>query len=332
MPLTAGSRRWRHTRPAPLRRPLTRAARLDPAAAWAELAHLPGRPGGIATLGNTTLVSDVDSCTIWQLGRDGDATPLGDRVLENREGIVLPTGMATTSDGTVLVADSGQHRICAVSPRGAVRVIAGGVSGYRDGPAEQAMFRYPTDVAVGPNGTYFVADSGNDRIRAIAPSGSVSTVAGSIYDFGNGKASRASFRRPQAVDVDPNGFCYVADSGNNAIRRISPDGEVITLAGGPPGGDSDGAGPDAGLHGPSGIAVDTDGSLWIADRDNAAVRHLHRNGLVRTALRLPALRWPTAVALRPDGALVVTVETMRDLAIPEMHVLTMTPGEAWRER
>jgi sugar lactone lactonase YvrE len=260
-----------------------------------------GRAGGLVALpdGNV-LVSDMVSGWIWHVYRGGSGSPLVMTPLDEPDDrgqphLFAPAGLALAADGMLVIADSSRHRICTLSPDGELRVVAGGVNGYRDGTGRGAMFRFPLDVAVGPDGTYYVADTVNDRIRAVSPDGEVSTVAGSIYDYGDGRGEHARFRRPSALDVDRKGNLYVADTGNNAIRRISPDGEVTTLAGMPPGGDNDGKGRQVGLRGPSGVAVDDEGTVWVADHGNGVVRRIS-GGESSTELRLAGLRWPTALA------------------------------------
>lgn len=270
-----------------------------------------GRPGGLAVGEDHSIyVSDTDSASVWRVEITGsahrvagpfhDGDPYGER-------LVSPAGMALSAHGSLLVADTRHHRICAVDPDGSVRIVAGGASGYQDGTAGQAMFRFPSDLTVGPDGTCYVADTGNDRIRAISPDQTVTTVAGSIYDYGNGRGPHARFRRPSALDVDPEGTVYIADTGNNALRRLFPDGEVTTLAGSPPGGRRDGPGAVAGFHWPSGIAAGAGGSTWVADYGNSALRWVSSSGDATTVLEVPGLAWPTTVAALPEGGAVVGV-------------------------
>ena len=296
-----------------------------------ELFRFRGRPGGVAVgPGGVVFASAVESGTIWREGLDGTGTPhvegggLNDPRRVDR--LLSPAGMAAMSDGSLMVADRHRHRICAVSPAGEMSVVAGGTSGYRDGPAGQAMFRHPSDVAVGPDRTCYVADTGNDRIRAISPEGIVSTLAGSTFDFGDGSGRLGRFRRPSALDIDAQGVLYVADCGNNAIRRVSPDGKVTTLAGRPPGGGNDGDESDVGLRGPSGIAVAADGSVWVADLDNRAVRRVTNTGTATTPLRLPARHWPTAVAVDGEGRVIVAIDTLDELLMPETLVWAFAYG------
>jgi sugar lactone lactonase YvrE len=289
-----------------------------------------GRVGGVAAeASGAVLVSDAVSGTIWRVTDDGAGTPVIVARPDPAPGreqpipVLAPAGLAVAPDGTLLVADDTRHRICAIAPDGTLRVVAGGSNGYRDGPAADAMFRFPSDLAVGADGTCYVADTVNDRIRAIAPDGVVTTLAGSIYHYGDGRGPEARFRRPVALDIDTEGTLYVADTGNNAIRRVTPDGEVTTVAGMPLGGDNDGQGRHVGLRGPSGIAVDVDGSLWVADHGNSAVRRISAAGESTTELRFSGRLWPTAVALRGDGRVAVTAEGFTDTLMHQACIMVI---------
>lgn len=286
------------------------------------VAGFAGRPAGLAVAPDGALfVSDSASRTIWHLRSGGPAVAVVAEPIDSFAGspgrrMLTPAGLALAPDGTLFVADRTGHRIWAIAPGGGLRVVAGSVYGYRDGPGEEALFRFPADVALASDGTLFVADSGSDRIRTISPEGLVATLAGSIYDYGDGRGPAARFRRPAALDVDAQGSCYVADTGNNAVRRITPDGEVTTLAGSPPGGDSDGVGEDVGLRWPSGLAVGRDGCLFVADYGNGALRRIDPAGASTTCLRLSGRRWPAAVALRPDGEVLVAAVGLDDVRRP----------------
>ena len=224
-------------------------------------------------------------------------------------------------DGSLYVADPSGHRVCAVTPEGETRTVAGGANGYRDGSAVEALFRYPHDVSLAPDGSCYVADTGNDRIRRIAPDGTVTTVAGSIYDYGDGQGTDAHFRRPTALEVGPDGTCYVADTGNNTIRRIDLNGTVTTVAGALPGGDADGAGRDVGLRWPTGIAVGPDGTIWIADHGNGVIRRLGSNRESRFVYSFSGRTWPVSVAWHSNGTLVVSGVALHDLRRPEAWLL-----------
>jgi hypothetical protein len=240
--------------------------------------------------------------------------------------MICPAGVATgwstlwSVGARSSTSDSSGHRVCIVTPEGKTRTLAGRANGYRDDSAVEALFRYPHDVSVAPDGSCYVADTGNDRIRRIAPDGTVTTVARSIYDYGDGRGTDAYFRRPTALDVDAEGICYVADTGNNTIRIIDPNGTVTTLAGALPGGDANGVGRDVGLRWPT-IAVGPDGTIWIADHGNGAIRRLGPNRESRSVYRFSGRTWPVSVAWHGNGTLVVSGIALYDLRRPEAWLL-----------
>ncbi len=272
-----------------------------------------GRPGGLTVGSNGTLLLSVPSGrVVWRMERGWahsvsqiDIHAARDRA---ERSLVAPTGLSSGPDGTIYVADAAGHRIWAAPPDGTWFLVAGSVYGYGDGPSGEARFRRPTDVAIGPDGTLYVADSGNHCIRTISPDGVVDTLAGSIFDFGDGRGADGRFRQPSALDVDAEGNCYVADTGNNAIRRVAPDGAVSTVAGSPPGGDADGVGMDVGMRWPTGIVIGHSGELWVADYGNRSVRRIERSGAATTVLRFDGRRWPVSLALAAGGELIVATE------------------------
>ncbi|GEM_PF-1585122 len=279
---------------------------------------LPVRVSGLAAEPEgEILVSDARSGTIWRLGVGTGTVALAVTAARGQQepatrGPLAPAGLAVSPDGSLWVADPPGHRVWAIAPDGVPRLVVGGASGYRDGPIADAMFRFPRDVAVADDGTCYVADTGNHCIRAIAPDGTVRTVAGSIYDYGDGLGREARFRRPEAIDVSHDGTCYVADTGNHAIRRISPNGEVTTVAGEPPGGDCDGVGRGVGLRWPTGIALGADGSIWVADHGNSAVRRIDAQGSSTTMLRRNDECWPAFVARRGTAVIVAATAASDD--------------------
>lgn len=163
-------------------------------------------------------------------------------------------------------------------------VLAGdGRDGWRDGRADESRFSDPFGVAVGPDGTVYVSDAGEaQRIRAISPDGLVRTIAGSTRGFADGLGSTARFDTPSGIAIDPRGALYVADTGNNAIRRIDANGEVSTIAGDTVPGYRDGPGATARFNGPAGIAIDRTGRIVVADTYNDRIRVIDTNGTVRT--------------------------------------------------
>ncbi|MGI4734415.1 MAG: hypothetical protein ACRYG7_04470 [Janthinobacterium lividum] len=171
-----------------------------------------------------------------------------------------------------------------------VRVLAGGHSNHADGPGPTALFYWPSDVAIGPDGTLYVADTENHCIRKITPSGHVTTLAGAarVEGYADGPSRTARFRRPVSLAVDAAGAVYVADAWNYCLRRIAPDGQVSTLAGAPgQEGNADGAGSSARFGRLGGLALDGRGTLYVADTPNRRVCTVSPAGQVRTLARRP---------------------------------------------
>ena len=151
-----------------------------------------------------------------------------------------------------------------------VTTLAGlaGSSGSANGTGSAARFYYPFGVAVDSAGNVYVADTGNNTIRKVTPAGVVTTLAGLAGSSGSadGTGSAARFNYPSGVAVDSAGNVYVADTGNNTIRKVTPAGVVTTLAGlaGSPG-SADGTGSAARFYYPHGVAVDSAGNVYVAD-------------------------------------------------------------------
>lgn len=195
-----------------------------------------------------------------------------------------PDNIAIGKDGNIYVADADNFRIRKVAPDGVITTVAGsGIRGYRDGDLKTAMFAYPTGIAVDKDGNVYVADRGSHTIRKIVNGSYVATLAGNGYPaYADGNGVKTHFREPVSVAVDQAGIVYVADSGNNAIRKITPDGDVSTLAGGSGPGYRDGKGREARFSWPTGIAVDGVGNIYICDSQNNRVRRITPEGVVST--------------------------------------------------
>ncbi len=192
----------------------------------------------------------------------------------------FPAGLAIDQRWTIYVADVRNNAIRAIDSTG-VRTVAGtGEPGYADGPAERALFNEPYDVAVDRAGAVYVADSANNCIRKIFR-GQVTTVAGDGHaGFADGPARKARFNQPMGLAVDARGNIYVADSLNFRVRLISR-GRVTTIAGSGEQGLRDGPAHESRFAFPTGIAVDAQGNVYVADTANNCVR-LIAGGAVTT--------------------------------------------------
>lgn len=189
-----------------------------------------------------------------------------------------PTAVAIDPWGRLVVADMSSSRLRRVIPsQGAVTTIAGApVPGYSDSAVSlNAAFQGPSGVAVDAQGNIFVADTLNHAIRRISVvDGSVATLAGNGQAGAvNGLGPGARFNSPRGLALDRNGDLIVADTGNHAIRRVSPQGVVTTVAGVlETRGRNDGPAASALFNGPVGVAIDSAGIIYVADTQNALIR------------------------------------------------------------
>ena len=200
-----------------------------------------------------------------------------------------PNGLVLDSSGNAYVADSSNHTIRKISPTGVVTTFAGtgSLAGNTDATGNAARFASPQGPAIDSSGNIYVADFGSSTIRKITPAGVVTTLAGTAGVAGSldGTGTAARFNQPSGVAVDNSGNLYVADSGNNQIRKVViATGVVTTFAGSTlaGAGGSDGTGNVALFSRPRGIAVDGAGNIYVADADNNTIRKITSAGVVTT--------------------------------------------------
>ncbi len=198
-----------------------------------------------------------------------------------------PEDVAVGPDGSQYIADWPTHQIRRVGPDGIIGVVAGtGTCGYSGdgGPAVAAKLCQPQSVALGPDGSLYISDMSNNRVRRVTPDGVITTVAGNgnwAYSGDGGPATAAGLE-PDEVVVAPDGSVYIADYSNHRIRRVNPDGRIVTVLGnGTCGSNGDGRlAVDARTCYPTGLDLGPDGSLYVAN--GSRIRRIDPAGMITT--------------------------------------------------
>jgi hypothetical protein len=260
-------------------------------------------------------VADAGNHAVRKITPAGVVTTLAGSAQFNR-----PTGLAVDGSGNVYVADTGSNAIWKVTAAGVVSTLAGnaGIAGTADGTGTAATFHGPSGIAADATGNLYVADSLNDTIRKITPAGVVTTIAGAAGASGavNGTGAAARFYGPQGLVLDASGNLFVADTNNNAIRKVVTSSGTVTTVAGQNGvaGSTDGASGQAQFYFPSGIGIDPAGNLFVADTDNHTLREIALAGTVSTPAGLAGtsgsadgmgtaarFNFPTGVAVNSAG-------------------------------
>ncbi len=203
-----------------------------------------------------------------------------------------PHGVAIDGAGNLYIADSSNDRIRRVTRQGVITTVAGdgtpGAAGD-DGPARAAQVKDPKTIAVDPSGNrLYIADAGNNRVRRIdLRSGIITTVAGVTRagaEGDGGPAHKAALNSPRGLAVARDGTLYIADTDNQRIRRVAPDGTITTVAGTGAAGYAGDGGPAtaAQLYDPRAVAVDSSGNVFIGEELGARIRRIDRRGVITT--------------------------------------------------
>ncbi|MBI4404879.1 MAG: SMP-30/gluconolactonase/LRE family protein [Deltaproteobacteria bacterium] len=219
----------------------------------------------------------------------------GDGGLATKATLYSPSGIHIDSSGNIYVADTSNHRIRKVDAGGIIATVAGnGLVGYSgDGMATNVKLSSPSGIAGDSSGNFYIADSGNHRVRKVDVNGKLTTVAGNGaggYSGDGGVGSAAQINSPSAIALDRSGNLFIADKSNHAIRKLDASGNISTFAGAtnsngsPVSGYSGDGGVAIGaqLNSPSGVAVDSSGNVYIADTGNHRLRRVDTNGKIST--------------------------------------------------
>ena len=286
------------------------------------------RPSGIAcdSAGNLYVADSrnhrvrkiAPSGTVTTLAGIGQPDYVGDGGPAIYSRLNTPLAVAADRSGNIYIADTGNHRVRRVSAGGTISTVAGnGLRGFsgENTPAAVAQLDSPSALALDTNDNLYIADAGNHRVRKVAPSGLITTVAGSgvkALSGDGGLAVLASLDTPRGLALDKSGSLYVSDSGNNRVRRVSSAGVITTIGEGP-------------WLAPRGLVVDSEGNLYVADTDHHRVRRIGPDGQTATIAGTaqpgfsgdggPAtearLHFPAAVAVDPGGNLLI-VDSLND--------------------
>jgi uncharacterized protein (TIGR03437 family) len=257
--------------------------------------------------------------------------------------INAPQALAFDADGNLLIADTHGNRVRKVTPDGIITTLAGtGEGGYsgEGGPASAAALSLPDGVAADSAGNVYIADYGNNVVRRVDPQGIITTFAGTgkAGYSGDGKSAiLAQLNQPYDVSTDAKGNLYIADNGNNVVRRVDTSGTITTVAGnGSFGNAVEGVKATATpLASPQGVVADAAGNIYIADSNTSVIRRVDASGTIRTyaggggsrfySAPGPALqallKSPVHVSIAPDGSLLIADKG-------QFMVFQVTPGGA----
>ncbi len=220
--------------------------------------------------------------------RDSSGGGFGDGGPATAARLDSPIGVVAAPDGSLYIADSGARRVRRVSSAGIITTVAGGGTQLQDGVPATLAHVSPAGLALGPDGSLYIAEADTNRIRRVSPGGIITTIAGTGVrgtTGDGGPATQATLGDPWRVAVGGDGSVYVQDLDSHRIRRIGPEGIITTVAGTGATGFSGDGGPARAAKFSSvmvGLAVGPDGALYIADTTNFRVRRVGLDGIITT--------------------------------------------------
>lgn len=225
--------------------------------------------------------------TITTVAGNGTTGYTGDGFAATSAEMSAPSGGAMTADGGYLIAEANNNLIRRVAPDGTISTVAGSPgSGFSGdgGAATAAKLAFPFDVVAQPDGGYLIADNDNNRIRRVAPDGTISTVAGGGAGGDGGPATAAQLSGPSDIALTADGGYLISETDANKVRKVSAGGTISTVAGTGSAGSAGDGGPatSATLHGPAGVAAEPDGGFLVADAMNNRIRSVAPDGTITT--------------------------------------------------
>ena len=277
---------------------------------------------------DNNIISRVDTHgNMTRFAGTGESGFSGDKGKATEAQLKIPAGLTFDKKGNLYIADRNNHRIRKVDTRGIITTVAGnGTAGFSGdgGKATQAQLNLPSGVAVDDKGNIYISDRSNNRVRVVDNKGTITTFAGNGgdgYKGDLGPATQAQLSKPFGLALDKKGNLYIADRENNRVRKVNPQGIITTVAG--DGGfffmGDNGPSYRASIAGPTGVVVDKNGILYIADRNNNRIRSVDTQGMIRTVAgtgqqdyngeseiaRDTNLYLPFGVALDQDGKILI---------------------------
>jgi hypothetical protein len=256
-----------------------------------------GSPYGVAVdTASNIFISDYYNSRVRKVGANGIITTVagngtfgysGDGGQATNASLSAPRGIAVDGSGDLFMADYWNNCIRKVAANGIITTVAGNGSGAYsgdNGAATNATLYFPQGVAVDAAGDLFIADTGNSRIRKVGTNGIITTVAGGGTGGDGGLATSASLYGPGDVVLDAVGDLFIADNGNNRVRKVGTNGIITTVAGngfvGYAG--DNGSATNASLTSPVALALDVIGNIFIVDNGNNRIREVGTNGIIST--------------------------------------------------
>ena len=301
---------------------------------------------------------------IRKVGKDGIITTIagngragfsGDSGPALEASFNFPAGLCLDPVGNLYVADRNNHRVRRIDASGVITTVVGTGTpdwGGDGGPAVEAHLNYPSDLVCDGKGNLYISDRSNNRIRKVDSKGIISTIVGlGLPEFGGdfGPATEAFLKYPFGIDLDKKGNLYIADRGNNRIRKVDPQGIITTVAGDGTHFFSGDYGPAtrASLAYPTDVVADNLGNLYIADRNNNRIRRVDSLGIMTTVMGIgryeyngdneiaseTTLHLPFALALSRDEKLIIVDRNhfrIRSMDLKSHSIATLAGnGNSW---